>query len=98
MSLQRTILLAGLLVLAVSLTACSDSTEPSAGSDAASLVTEAFRDGRDYIINGYKTFISNAGIADVYVIFATVDISQGHRGITAFIVDKDTPGLVIAQE
>jgi alkylation response protein AidB-like acyl-CoA dehydrogenase len=73
-------------------------TEPSAGSDAANLITEAFRDGRDYIINGYKTFISNAGIADVYVIFATVDISQGHRGITAFIVDKDTPGLVIGKK
>jgi alkylation response protein AidB-like acyl-CoA dehydrogenase len=73
-------------------------TEPSAGSDAASLASEAYRDGSVYIVNGYKHFISNAGIADIYVIFATVDISRGHRGITAFIVEKDTPGLVIGKK
>ena len=72
-------------------------TEPSAGSDAASLATEAWRDGGYYVIDGYKTFISNAGIADYYVIFATVDISRGHEGITAFVVKKDTPGLVIGK-
>lgn len=69
-------------------------TEPSAGSDPASLMTEARRDGKDYILNGYKTFITNAGIADVYVVFANIDISRSYKGITAFIVEKDTPGLV----
>ncbi len=69
-------------------------TEPSAGSDPASLVTQARRDGRYYVLDGYKTFITNGGIADLYVVFATVDISLGHRGITAFIVEKDQPGLI----
>jgi alkylation response protein AidB-like acyl-CoA dehydrogenase len=69
-------------------------TEPSAGSDAASLATEARREGGHYVINGAKTFITNGGIADLYIVFATVDISAGSRGITAFIVEKDTPGLV----
>lgn len=73
-------------------------TEPSAGSDPASLSTQARREAGGYVINGYKTFITNGGIADVYVIFATVDISLGHRGITAFIVEKDTPGLVIGKK
>jgi len=73
-------------------------TEPSAGSDAASLSTQAHREGGYYVINGYKTFITNAGIADIYVVFATVDISMGSRGITAFIVEKDTPGLVIGKK
>ncbi len=68
-------------------------TEPSSGSDAASISTHAVREGDYYIINGYKTFITNGGIADLYVVFATVDPSLGHRGITAFIVEKDTPGL-----
>jgi alkylation response protein AidB-like acyl-CoA dehydrogenase len=69
-------------------------TEPSAGSDPVSLITQAHRDGREYVLNGYKTFITNAGIADIYVVFATVDVSLGHRGITAFIVEKDWPGLL----
>lgn len=73
-------------------------TEPSAGSDAAGLATEAWRDGNYYILNGYKHFISNAPIADIFVVFATVDVSRGHRGITAFIVEKDTPGLVIGKK
>lgn len=73
-------------------------TEPAAGSDPVHLVTQAQRDGNAYILNGYKTFITNAGIADVYVVFATLDISLGHRGITAFIVEKDTPGLVCGKK
>lgn len=73
-------------------------TEPSAGSDAASLSTQARRERNGYVINGYKTFITNAGIADIYVIFATVDISLGSRGITAFIVEKDFPGLIIGKK
>lgn len=69
-------------------------TEPSAGSDAASLATEARREGRYYVLNGFKQFITNGGIADLYVVFATVDISRGAEGVTAFLVEKDTPGLV----
>lgn len=73
-------------------------TEPSAGSDAAGLITQARRERGYYVINGYKTFITNGGIADIYVIFATVDVSRGRNGITAFIVEKDTPGLVAGQK
>ncbi|HET7010289.1 MAG TPA: acyl-CoA dehydrogenase family protein [Anaerolineales bacterium] len=68
-------------------------TEPSAGSDAAGIITQARRDGSRYILNGMKTFITNAGIADVYVVFATVDIARGVDGITAFIVEADRPGV-----
>jgi acyl-CoA dehydrogenase len=73
-------------------------TEPSVGSDAAGLMTQARRERKHYVLNGYKTFITNAGIADVYVIFATLDPSMGHRAITAFIVDKDTEGLVLGKK
>ncbi len=73
-------------------------TEPSAGSDASSLITQARKDGRFYTLDGYKAFITNGGIADIYVVFATVDISQGSKGITAFIVEKDTPGLVAGKK
>jgi alkylation response protein AidB-like acyl-CoA dehydrogenase len=69
-------------------------TEPSAGSDAAGIITQARREGAKYILNGYKTFITNAGIADLYVVFATVDVSLGLRGVTAFIVEKDWPGVL----
>jgi alkylation response protein AidB-like acyl-CoA dehydrogenase len=69
-------------------------TEPSAGSDAAGIITQARREGSKYILNGYKTFITNAGIAEIMVVFATVDISLGLRGITAFIVERDRPGVV----
>lgn len=73
-------------------------TEPSAGSDPASLITQARREGKYYVLNGYKTFITNAGIADIYVVFATLDVSMGHHGITAFIVEKDWPGLVVGKK
>ncbi len=69
-------------------------TEPSAGSDAAGIITQARKQGGKYILSGYKTFITNAGIADVYVVFATVDLSRGVNGITAFIVEKDWPGVI----
>lgn len=68
-------------------------TEPEAGSDAASIRTGAVRRGDRYVLNGQKRFITHGGIADLYVVFATVDRSKGHRGITAFIVEGDTPGL-----
>jgi alkylation response protein AidB-like acyl-CoA dehydrogenase len=73
-------------------------TEPSAGSDAAGIITQARREGSKYILNGYKTFITNAGIAEIMVVFATVDISLGLRGITAFIVESDWPGVVAGKK
>lgn len=73
-------------------------TEPTAGSDAGSLKTRAVKDGDDYVLNGSKMFITNGGEADVYIVFASTDSSQRTRGITAFIVDKDTPGLVIGKD
>lgn len=68
-------------------------TEPGAGSDAGSMKTTAVRDGDYYVINGRKTFITAAPVADFVVVFAVTDRSKGTRGITAFIVDRDTPGF-----
>lgn len=68
-------------------------TEPDAGSDAAALKTRAERKGDHYILNGSKTYISNAPIADVFVVTASVDLAKREGGITLFIVDKDMPGL-----
>lgn len=73
-------------------------TEPSAGSDAGGVVTRAVKDGDNYILNGNKIFITNAGIADVFLIFANTRKSGGIRGLTAFIVTKDTPGLSIGKK
>jgi acyl-CoA dehydrogenase len=71
-------------------------SEPDAGSDVAALACEARADGHNYVLNGQKTWISNGGIADFYVVFArTADM--GSRGISAFIVDADTPGFEIAE-
>ncbi|WP_378955777.1 acyl-CoA dehydrogenase [Pelosinus sp. sgz500959] len=68
-------------------------TEPNAGTDAAAQQTVAVVDGDDYILNGSKIFITNAGEAETYVIFAMTDKSKGVKGITAFIVEKDMPGF-----
>ncbi|ADU51368.1 butyryl-CoA dehydrogenase [Thermaerobacter marianensis DSM 12885] len=68
-------------------------TEPDAGSDAAALKTTAVRDGDHYVLNGRKTFISNGGVAEIYVVFAVTDPAAGSRGISAFLVEKGTPGL-----
>lgn len=68
-------------------------TEPGAGSDVAAMKTRARRDGTDYVLDGHKWFISNAGIADYYVVFASTDYDAGSRGITAFLVPADAPGL-----
>jgi alkylation response protein AidB-like acyl-CoA dehydrogenase len=73
-------------------------TEPSSGSDAASLKTRAVRDGSHYVLNGSKIFITNGGEADVYIVFATTDTRLGTKGIAAFIVEKNTPGLVIGKD
>jgi acyl-CoA dehydrogenase len=72
-------------------------SELDAGSDVAALQCEARRDGDAYILNGEKTWISNGGIADFYVLFARTGEAEGSRGITAFIVDSTTPGFEIAE-
>jgi len=68
-------------------------TEPGAGSDAASLAMAARRDGDAYLLTGTKIWITNAGEAARYIVFATVDRSLGKNGITAFVVEADTPGF-----
>jgi acyl-CoA dehydrogenase len=72
-------------------------SEPGAGSDVARLKTTAERHGDEYVINGSKTFITNAGHAAWTVIFAKTDASKGHRGMSAFIVPMGTPGVTIEQ-
>ena len=73
-------------------------TEPGAGSDVAGLSTTARRDGDHYILNGTKQFITNAGVADVYVVFATTDKNLRFKGINGFIVDRHTPGITVGPE
>jgi len=68
-------------------------SEPQAGSDVAAMQCAAVRDGDHYVLNGEKTWISNGGIADFYVVFARTGEAPGARGISAFIVDADTPGF-----
>ena len=68
-------------------------TEPDAGTDASGQKTVAVKDGDEYVLNGTKIFITNAGHADTYVVFAMTDKSQGTKGISAFIVEKGTPGF-----
>jgi acyl-CoA dehydrogenase len=72
-------------------------SEPDAGSDVARLKTTAVRKGDEYVLNGSKTFITNAGYASWTVVFAKTDPTKGHRGISAFIVPMDTPGVTIEQ-
>ncbi|MFD1359328.1 acyl-CoA dehydrogenase [Fictibacillus halophilus] len=73
-------------------------TEPSSGSDAASLKTRAVKQGDQYVLNGSKIFITNAGEADVYIVFASTEPDKGSYGISAFIVDKDTPGFSVGKK
>jgi alkylation response protein AidB-like acyl-CoA dehydrogenase len=68
-------------------------TEPAAGSDAASIQTTARRVEGGYLLSGQKSWISNGGVADFYVVFATVEPGSGHRGITTFVLERDDPGL-----
>ncbi len=72
-------------------------TEPSAGSDAAGLQCSAKQVGDDWVLNGQKAFITNATLASFYVVFATIDASQRHKTIMAFIVDRDTPGITVGR-
>lgn len=73
-------------------------TEPSAGSDVGSMKSKAVKDDDHYKINGSKVFITNGGEADVYIVFASTDATQGSKGVSAFIVEKDTPGLIIGKD
>lgn len=73
-------------------------TEPNAGTDASAQQTTAVPDGDNYIINGSKIFITNAEYAHVYIVFAMTDKSQGVKGITAFIIEKGTPGFTFGKK
>ena len=73
-------------------------TEPNAGTDASAQQTTAVLDGDNYIINGSKIFITNAEYAHVYIVFAMTDKSQGVKGITAFIIEKGTPGFTFGKK
>lgn len=73
-------------------------TEPGAGSDAAQVQTTAVLDGDEYVLNGSKCFITNGGEAEIYTILASTDKSKGTKGITAFIVEKDTPGFTFGKK
>jgi alkylation response protein AidB-like acyl-CoA dehydrogenase len=70
-------------------------TEPGSGSDAFGLATTANKENGSYVLNGGKTFITNAPIADLFVVFASTDRSKGFGAISAFLVDRDTPGLSV---
>jgi alkylation response protein AidB-like acyl-CoA dehydrogenase len=72
-------------------------SEPHAGSDVASMSTRAVRDGDHYVLNGRKCWITNAGISDVYTVFAKTSPEAGGRGISAFVVERDTPGFSIGK-
>ena len=73
-------------------------TEREAGSDAGSMKTKARKVGDEYVINGSKCFISNGGIANFYVVFANSNPEKGMRGISAFVVPRETPGVIIGKE
>ena len=84
-------------VLAGTTMAAFAMTEPEAGSDIGAITTTAQRDGSEYVLNGKKTLISNAGIADFYVVFASTDPSAGNKGLSAFVVPAETPGFRFVQ-
>ena len=77
---------------------CYGLTEPNAGSDAAGQQTVAVRDGDDYVITGSKVFTTNSGFADTFVMFALTDRALGTKSMTAFIVDRNTPGLTVSAD
>lgn len=73
-------------------------TEPNYGSDAFNLVTTARRDGANYILNGSKIYVTNGPVADLFSVYATVDKSKGPHGVTGFLVEKGTPGMVLGSK
>jgi alkylation response protein AidB-like acyl-CoA dehydrogenase len=72
-------------------------TEPGSGSDAAAMRTEAKLEGDAYVLNGSKRFITNAGVAGLYTVFAKTDPSAGHTGISAFLLEAETPGFSVGR-
>ena len=72
-------------------------TEPGSGSDSAAMRTTARRDGDDYVLDGGKRFITNAGVADLYTVFAKTDADAGHSGTSAFVVEADSPGFEVGR-
>jgi alkylation response protein AidB-like acyl-CoA dehydrogenase len=72
-------------------------TEPGSGSDSAAMRTVARRDGSDYLLSGSKRFITSAGVADLYTVFAKTDPDAGHRGISAFLVEKELSGFEVGR-
>ncbi|MCF7697626.1 acyl-CoA dehydrogenase family protein, partial [Mycetohabitans sp. B2] len=79
-----------------SLIGANASTEDEAGSDVFSMRTQAIRDGDSYVLNGSKTYITNAPIADLCVVYATIDPTLGPLGVTAFLVETTNPGLELS--
>ncbi|MFP3813086.1 acyl-CoA dehydrogenase family protein, partial [Bacillus sp. SIMBA_005] len=73
-------------------------TEPHSGSDAGSLRTTAIKKNGKYLLNGSKIFITNGGAADIYITFALTAPDQGRHGISAFIVEKNTPGFSVGKK
>ncbi|MFZ5827788.1 MAG: acyl-CoA dehydrogenase family protein [Bacillota bacterium] len=73
-------------------------SEPDAGSDAANIKTRAVRKGDKYVINGTKNWISGAGVADFFTVAVKTDAAAGHKGMSVFVVDKNTPGLTIGRK
>ena len=73
-------------------------TEPGSGSDAGGMKTYAVEDGDDYVLNGSKIFITNGGVAEIYIVFAVTDQEAGSRGTTAFIVESDYPGFSVGKK
>lgn len=72
-------------------------TEPAAGSNVVGMQTRAVKQGDKYILNGSKTFISNATVANFYTVFAVTDSDAGHRGLSVFVVERDSPGVSVSQ-
>ena len=72
-------------------------TEAGSGSDAAAMRTTARREGDGFVLDGSKRFITNAGVAGLYTVFAKTDVDAGHRGISAFLVEADTPGFSVSR-
>ncbi len=73
-------------------------SEAGSGSDAFALTTRAVRDGAEYRLNGRKLWITNAAEAGLFIVFATVDAQAGYKGITAFVIERETPGLAIGKK
>eukprot|EP01130_Rhizamoeba_saxonica_P003616 TRINITY_DN150_c0_g2_i1.p1 TRINITY_DN150_c0_g2~~TRINITY_DN150_c0_g2_i1.p1 ORF type:complete len:406 (-),score=113.88 TRINITY_DN150_c0_g2_i1:39-1100(-) len=84
--------------LATDTVGCFCLSEAGSGSDSFALKTSAKRDGANFVLNGTKSWITNSGEAGIFIVFANIDFSQGYRGITAFIVEKDNPGLKIGKK